>query len=71
MPNPRITLICPKTKRPLAAEISTDAHTLRAAWKSQAQLPCPYCGEAHQVDVRDAVVDALLDVSTPTSHKPF
>jgi hypothetical protein len=59
---PLLIFTCPETKERASVDIGTDAQNLRAAWKSRFQVKCPYCGEDHEISVRDAYLDDAIDV---------
>ena len=59
---PLLIFTCPKTKERASVDIGTDAQNLRASWKSRFQVKCPYCGEDHEISVRDAYLDGAIDV---------
>jgi transcription elongation factor Elf1 len=59
---PLLIFTCPKTKERASVDIGTDAQNLRASWKSRFQVKCPYCGQDHEISVRDAYLDDAIDV---------
>ena len=54
-------LACPKTCKPITAEISTEPEFMRRAWHTTLRIPCRHCGGAHEISFRDAYVAAVLD----------
>src|SRR5262245_10482260 len=44
---------CPATHEQAPTGIETDAQSLQAAWKATLKINCPYCGEMHQISVRE------------------
>src|SRR6266516_331536 len=61
-PEPLLTFTCPKTKDRTPTRVEADARTLRASWKSRLLVECPSCGEVHEISVRDAYLNAAVDV---------
>ena len=52
---------CPNTHRQAPTGIQTDVQTLRAAWSKKLTVHCPYCGETHEILVRQAYINGALD----------
>ena len=67
---PLLTFTCPKTKCRAPTRIRADVQTLRAAWKSKLQVECLCCGEVHEISVRDAYLNANLDVQEQPVRRP-
>jgi hypothetical protein len=59
---PLLTFTCPKTKSRAPTRIKADVQTLRASWKSTLHVKCLSCGEMHDISVRDAYLNANLEV---------
>ena len=55
-----LLFVCPKTNQQAPTGVNTDAQSLSAAWKVTLKVNCPYCGEVHEVSVRETYVDAAL-----------
>jgi hypothetical protein len=51
---------CPKTLRLMNTSIETDFASLAKAWSTTMKIVCPYCGETHRFQVRDAYTDAVV-----------
>ena len=51
---------CPKTNQQAPTGIETDVQSLSAAWKATLKVNCPYCGEVHEVSVRETYINAAL-----------
>ena len=66
---PLLTFMCPKTKRRAPTRVRADVQTLRASWKSTLQVKC-LCGEVHDISVRDAYLNANLDVQEGPVRQP-
>jgi hypothetical protein len=54
---------CPTTQQHAPTGIKTDAQSLRAVWKSKLRVHCLYCGEDHEISVRDTYLDSALDAA--------
>jgi hypothetical protein len=52
--------VCPKTNQQAPTGIETDVQSLSAAWKATLKVNCPYCGEVHEMSVRETYIDAAL-----------
>jgi hypothetical protein len=50
---------CPTTRQQAPTGIETDVQSLRAAWKATLNVKCPYCGEVHEISVRETFNGAL------------
>jgi transposase-like protein len=52
---------CPKTNHPAPTGVETDAQSLRASRKATLKVNCPHCGEVHEISVREAYIDGVLE----------
>jgi phage FluMu protein Com len=44
--------------------IETDVQSLQAAWKATLKVKCPYCGEVHEISVRETYINGALQDAT-------
>jgi hypothetical protein len=51
---------CPQTHQKAPTGVETDAQSLRASWKATLKVDCPYCGEVHEISVREAYIDSAI-----------
>jgi hypothetical protein len=51
---------CPTTHQQAPTGIETDVQSLQAAWKAMLKVKCPYCGEVHEISVRETYINAVL-----------
>jgi hypothetical protein len=51
---------CPKTSRLMKTAIETNCASLAKAWTVTVKIVCPFCGETHEFQVRDAYTDAVM-----------
>jgi hypothetical protein len=58
---------CPTTHREAPTGIETDVQSLQAAWKATLKIKCPYCGEMHQISVRETYINGALKDATDWS----
>jgi hypothetical protein len=59
-----LLFVCPNTNQQVPTGIETDAQSLQAAWKATLKVKCPYCGEMHEISVRETYINgALSDVA--------
>ena len=47
---------CPKTCATINTGVATDYKALAEAWDRIVNVPCPHCGEEHEIKVRDAFI---------------
>jgi hypothetical protein len=66
---PLLTFMCPKTKRRAPTRVRADVQTLRDSLKSTLHVKCR-CGEVHDISVRDAYLNANLDVQEGPVRQP-
>jgi hypothetical protein len=50
----RLIFTCPRTRRAVDAGIETELDTLLRIRTSPVRMRCPFCGERHEWEVRDA-----------------
>jgi len=55
-----LLFVCPKTSQQAPTGIETDAQSLQAAWKATLKVKCPYCGEMHEISVRETYIEGIL-----------
>jgi hypothetical protein len=55
-----LLFICPKTNQQAPTGIETDVQSLSASWKALLKVNCPYCGEVHEISVREMYIDGVL-----------
>jgi hypothetical protein len=55
---------CPKTRRQAPTGIETDVQSLRKAWSHKVKIRCPYCGETHEILVRETYINGALRDAT-------
>jgi phage FluMu protein Com len=55
---------CPTTHQQAPTGIETDVQSLQAAWKAMLKVKCPYCGEVHEISVRDTYINGALQDAT-------
>jgi hypothetical protein len=55
-----LLFICPKTDQQPPTGIETDVQSLSASWKALLKVNCPYCGEVHEISVRETYIDGVL-----------
>jgi hypothetical protein len=55
-----LLFICPKTDQQAPTGIETDVQSLSASWKALLKVNCPYCGEVHEISVRETYIDGVL-----------
>jgi hypothetical protein len=51
---------CPITHQQAPTGIETDVRSLQAAWKVTLEVKCPYCGEMHEISVRETYINGAL-----------
>jgi hypothetical protein len=51
---------CPKKNQQTPTGIETDVQSLRASWNATLKVDCPYCGEVHEISVREAYVSSAM-----------
>lgn len=51
---------CPTTHQQAPTGIETDVQSLQAAWKAMLKVKCPYCGEVHEISVRETYINGAL-----------
>jgi hypothetical protein len=51
---------CPKTNQQAPTGVETDVQSLSASWKSTLKVNCPYCGEMHEISVRETYINGAL-----------
>ena len=59
-----LLFVCPKTNQQAPTGIETDAQSLQAAWKATLKVKCPYCGEMHEISVRETYINSALSDAT-------
>jgi transposase-like protein len=64
---PSLFFTCPTTHEQGPTGIETDAQSLQAAWKATLKINCPYCGETHQISVRETYINGALNDATGSS----
>ena len=52
---------CPNTHQRAPTGIETDAQSLRATWSERLKVHCSFCGEEHEMAVRDTYINGALD----------
>jgi hypothetical protein len=57
---PPLLFICPKTNQQASTGIETDAQSLSASWRATLKVNCPYCGEVHEISVRETYINGVL-----------
>jgi hypothetical protein len=55
-----LLFVCPKTNQQAPTGIETDVRSLSASWKATLKVNCPYCGEVHEISVRETYINAAL-----------
>jgi hypothetical protein len=40
--------------------VETDAQSLSASWRATLKVSCPYCGEMHEISVRETYINGVL-----------
>jgi hypothetical protein len=55
-----LLFVCPKTNQQAPTGIETDVQSLSATWKATLKANCPYCGEVHEISVRETYIAAAL-----------
>ena len=55
-----LSFVCPKTHPSAPTGIETDTQSLQAAWKATIKVKCPYCGELHDISVRETYINGAL-----------
>ena len=58
-----IRVPCPHTNRPIDIKVKTDADGLAEIWESTIRVSCEHCGMKHEVNVRDAYLEHILDTA--------
>jgi hypothetical protein len=43
-----------------SASTKTDVQSLSASWKATLKVNCPYCGEMHEISVRETYINGAL-----------
>ena len=62
---------CPKTYKKALSGIDRDVEGLRAVWSETMKVPCPHCGEEHDISVRETFLEgALYDVNCRIDRAP-
>jgi hypothetical protein len=51
---------CPKTNQQAPTDVETDVQSLSASWKATLKVNCPYCGEMHEISVRETYINGAL-----------
>src|SRR6266566_6836872 len=59
-----LLFICPTTHQQAPTGIETDVQSLQAAWKAMLKVKCPYCGEVHEISVRETYINGALQDAT-------
>jgi hypothetical protein len=55
---------CPTTHQQAPTGIETDVKSLQKTWKARLKVDCPYCGEVHEISVRETYIDGVMRNST-------
>jgi hypothetical protein len=64
-----LLFVCPNTNQQAPTGIETDVQSLRASWKATLKVNCPYCGEVHEISVRETYINgALSDAAGRLPH---
>jgi hypothetical protein len=64
-----LLFICPKTNQQAPTGIETDVQSLSASWKAILKVNCPYCGEAHDISIRETYINGALDAAADQLHR--
>ena len=59
-----LLFVCPKTNQQAATDIETDVQGLSASSRATLKVNCPYCGEAHEISVRETYINGALRDAT-------
>ena len=51
---------CPKTNQQAPTGIETDVQSLSTSWKATLKVNCPYCGQMHDISVRETYINGAL-----------
>ena len=49
-----LTFTCPQTRKTIRTGIETDRYALLGAQFLSMRVNCPHCGEAHELQIKDA-----------------
>jgi hypothetical protein len=55
---------CPKTKLRATTGIETNVQSLRKAWTKMLKVQCSFCGDVHEITVRETYIQAALHDAT-------
>ena len=54
---------CPNTNQRAPTGIETDVQSLSTSWKARLKVNCPYCGELHEISVRETYINDVLSLA--------
>jgi hypothetical protein len=60
---------CPNTNARAPCGIEIDAKTLKEYWSKKLAVKCPLCGNTHEISVRGAYLDGVLDEAVGRDRK--
>jgi hypothetical protein len=63
-----LLFVCPKTNQHVPTGIETDVQSLSAFWKATLKVNCPYCGEMHEISVRETYINGALSDAADRLH---
>jgi hypothetical protein len=60
---------CPKTNQQAPTGIETDVQSLSVVWRATLSVHCPYCGEMHEISVRETYINGVLSDAVDRPHQ--
>jgi hypothetical protein len=55
-----LSIRCPETNKSINIGVGAKYESLTRLWNVEMSVPCPHCGQAHTVLVRDAYMDETV-----------